>query len=338
MMKRVCCVCLAMAAIACGHLDMDGVSPYDLDRLLSASRWQLAGHFATTALDADGSLRLSSDIPSRHTECVTRYGTVCRGVGYECDEPLCQDEDGDGLTDEWERLAYARLRPFVRLHADEPLFTDYPASIASVARVAPDPDAYTIFVAIVLAYWKDYGSCTFTDHWGDSERVALRLREDTSEDGSYVVVDAYTAAHEGTDVDGSQHFTGEALNELKYVDDPKTNQPRWLVVSSKGKHATYGSRSMCKNHSDVPCVDETCPDTSGVDALLHTINAGEPSQIEHRDLEGQTFGDLLIPIGLSLDVFTGEYAWSGDDFCGGFPDGKSGCASPLRDKLLTVPF
>lgn len=239
----------------------------------------------------------------------------------------CEDVDGDGLTDAWEDLALARLRPLRRLDEEESLLDDPAAVLGDVGRVAPAGERVRVFV--MLGYSLDYGSCGgFTGHPGDSERVALDLLPDMSRGPGGVVVDgAYTAAHEGTSNDHGAVYTGDALAQLVHDADPETGEPRWVVFPSADKHATYATVEICEDVSPIPCLDEDCgpddvDDPGAYDRLPPIVNAGEEAAPRITEL--------------SAIGFPGEQAWADQDFCGGL--GGDGCSSPVREKLLVDPF
>jgi len=226
------------------------------------------------------------------------------------------DLDADGLADAWEAMLLDKLRPIVRIGGAEELLEDPDATLGSVGRVTPG-NGDEVFVAIVLAYSRDYGRCGFTEHSGDSERVALRVARDGT------VRAAYTAAHEGTSVDA-----GAVMEpwELTFVADPVTGDARWYVLAVEGKHATYASAEACAAFSDTTCLAESCPRATrapDLELLIPIVDAGEPGT-------GWGWHDWWpYP-------FTEPYDPS--PFCGDrWVDGVA-CAQPIRDKLLADPF
>jgi hypothetical protein len=238
----------------------------------------------------------------------------------------CGDADADGLVDAWEELALDRLRPFVVLDEDEDeeLVDDPTFALGIVGRVAAVGDL--VHVYMMLGYAKDFGSCGFTAHNGDSERVALALAPRAGSDGDVAVAIAYTAAHENTANDHGQVFQEADFGLLTFQTDAATGEPRWAVFASANKHATYASIEICEDASSTPCVEEDCaPD--GVDAAAYTrlfpfVNAGEEATPLITDLTAMGF--------------PGDDAWAEQDFCGGL--GGDGCSAPVRDKLLVDPF
>jgi hypothetical protein len=238
----------------------------------------------------------------------------------------CEDLDEDGLADTWEDVALERLRPVRRLDETEPLIDDASAVLADVGRVIASGDRFRVFV--MLGYSEDYGSCGFTAHSGDSERVALDLEPWTDGGaGGVIVVGAYTAAHENTTNDHGRVFTGADLQELVFDLDPQTREPRWVVFPSSAKHATYASVEICEGISIVPCIDEDCgpdgvDDPALFDRLPMVVNAGEEAAPRVTDL--------------AIVGFPGDDAWAEQDFCGG--QGGTGCSAPVREKLLVDPF
>lgn len=182
---------------------------------------------------------------------------------------------------------------------------------------------------VVQAYSRDYGSCGFTAHNGDPERVALHLvAPPGGGPGDVLATGAYTAAHEGTATDHGRFFTADDFVELTYADDAATGQPRWVVFPSADKHATYASLDICENISAIPCFDEDCgpdgvDDPAAFDLLPAYVNAGEDAARRVEDLG---------PLG-----FAGEDAWADQAFCGGLGTTDE-CSTKIRDKLLDDPF
>lgn len=262
------------------------------------------------------SLGIRTSLPAWSADC------AAAGAGWPCD-----DLDLDGLTDAWEDQVLEGYRPAVHFDEAEPLIDDPSAVLVDVGRVAPAADGLgAIRVTIMIGYDKDYGRCGFSAHNGDSERVALDL--ELVGPGDADALGFYTAAHEGTITDSGHVFTGAELAELVFETDPFTSEPRWVVFSSDGKHATYGTIDRCENAQWAPCVEEDCG-ADGQDPFLYTrlpevFNAGE---------EAAPFLTDLGPIG-----FPGEDAWADQEFCGGLGGGLFGCASAVREKLLVDPF
>jgi hypothetical protein len=274
--------------------------------------------WAHTLLDG-GRLAMETNVPRNVDTCL---------ADLPADAP-CEDADLDGLVDVWEIFALELLRPMLRLDEAESLVDDPDTVLAFVGRVAPaaaNPDQTRMFV--MLGYHRDYGSCGFTAHNGDSERVALDLGPLAGGGpGDVVMTGAYTAAHEGTATDGSRLFVGSELDQLVIEPDPDSTDPRWVVFPSADKHATYATIDICENVSPLPCFDEDCaPDgvasPADYDRLPPVWNAGEES----------------APMLEALDAvgFPGDDAWADQEFCGGL--GGSGCSSAVREKLLVDPF
>lgn len=260
---------------------------------------------------------LRTNLPRLEADC-----TALTEVGAPC-----ADADLDGLVDAWEDMVLDRFRPAVRFDESEPLIADPAAVLVDVGRVAPAEDGSgAIRAYIMIGYHEDYGRCGVSGHPGDSERVVIDLNPVGPGD-----VDArafYTAAHEGTITDSGHVFLGSELLELSFPTDPGSGEPRWMVFSSDGKHATYGTAQRCEDAQWAPCLEEDC-EADGVDPLAFTRlpdvhNAGE---------EAAPFLTDLGPIG-----FPGEDAWADQDFCGGLGSGLFGCASAVREKLLVDPF
>jgi hypothetical protein len=265
-----------------------------------------------TEVDPAAGLVLRTNLPAMMSDCAAAVGAPCA------------DLDQDGLTDGWEDVVLDRLRPIQRLDEDEALVSDATAVLADVGRVALVGQEVHVF--IMLGYSKDYGSCGFTAHDGDSERVALALSL-LGDAGDARVEQAYTAAHEGTATDHSRLFATADLPDLVYENDPALAEPRWVVFPSQDKHGTYATIDICENISVVPCFDEDCApdgvaDPSLFDRLPTYVNAGEEAHPMVTDLG---------PIG-----FPGDDAWAVQDFCGGL--GGSPCSDDVRNKLLNDPF
>ena len=270
----------------------------------------------SVAVEGDG-IAFRSNLPARVEDCLELpFAAV-----------PCDDLDADGLVDRWEDSLLERTRPAIRFDESEQLVNDADAVTAMVARVYT-PSPARIHAYIMLGYHYDYGRCGLSFHNGDSERVAMSwIPLDGGGPGDVVLDAAYTAAHEGTITDHGRVFSGAELNQLVFPVDPGTGEPRWMVFSSDGKHATYGNAQLCEDAEWAPCLEEDC-EADGVDALAYTLlmdgyNAGEPGVPLLTDLSGMGF--------------PGEQAWVDQDFCGGLARG-AGCASPVLEKLTTDPF
>jgi hypothetical protein len=272
-------------------------------------------------------------VPDCHTQLLPgpRLGFVCNlpFAAADCAEIAnapCDDLDADELADVWEDLALAALRPVRRMDEAEQLITEPTAVTGDVGRVARVGDHLRVYV--MLGYSIDYGSCGFTGHHGDSERIALDLIADPDAGpGGVQVVGAYTAAHENTASDHGRVFVDADLDQLVYTVDPDTSDRRWVVYPSADKHATYATIAICENISAIPCLDEDCgpddvDDPAKFDILPALVNAGEETAPRATEL--------------SVVGFPGEQAWADQDFCGGL--GGTGCSSPVREKLLVDPF
>jgi hypothetical protein len=282
--------------------DGDGMLPYPVD--------------AHTTIES-GRLVFDVNVPIDPMECAS----------LPHPDPPCDDDDDDGVVDVWELLALQRLRPIQRMDEAEQLFGDASAVQGGVGRVTLGLDG-NVRIFIMLGYSRDYGSCGFTAHNGDSERVVMSFAPDSGgSPGRATMVGAYTAAHEGTATDGSRVFTGADLDELVLGEDPWTAEPRWVVFPSADKHATYATIDICESVSIIPCFDEDCApdgvsDPDSYDLIPDIVNAGEP---------GVPFVTELSGIG-----FPGEQAWEDVEFCGGL--GGGGCSSSVLSKLMNDPF
>ena len=274
-------------------------------------------HEFHTLLTDDGRLALHSNLPPAVDACLALPFAA----------PPCDDLDADGLVDAWEDVVLDRLRPLRRLDEAEQAVNDPAFVFADVGRVVTAADG-SYRVMVMLGYSYDFGSCGFTSHNGDSERVALALVPLPAEgDGGVVVDQAYTAAHEGTATDHGHVFAGDELAQLVLTPDPVVGEPRWVVFPSADKHATYATLEICEGISPIPCFDEDCgpdgvADPAMFDVLPMAFNAGE--------LETPRLTDLTVA------GFPGDDAWAEQDFCGGL--GGTGCSAPVRDKLLVDPF
>lgn len=278
--------------------------------------FQLEAH---TSLAPDNGLALTTNLPATATDCAAAPFTGTP----------CADGDQDGLADAWEDVVIDRFRPLLRLDEQESLVSDAAAVVANVARVAVIAKApLHVRVFLMIGYSKDYGSCGFTSHNGDSERVAVDLVATSGGGpGDVSQVGAYTAAHESTANDHSRKFTGADLALLVRANDPEAGEPRWVVFPSQDKHGTYATIDICENISVIPCFDEDCApdgaaDPSKFDRLPPFVNAGEEASPLVTDL--------------SAIGFPGDDAWANKDFCGGL--GGATCSAPVRDKLLVDPF
>lgn len=255
----------------------------------------------------------------------------------------CVDADEDGLSDAWEDLVLARLRPAVTFDEDEPMLSRDHATdtIAALGRVTPG-EAGRVFVDVVLLYTRDYGAPTFfcmskSKHAGDVERVALDV--EIRGRGDAVVRAAFTTGHEGTEDDQSRLFSGAALATLESIDDDATHEPRWRVYGSQAKHATYATKDLCEHakmssFTHQVCILENCApdrvaerDLPRYTRLPAVANAGEPDAPRTDDL--------------SALGFPGERAWGDARFCGGLDvDAKTraACPPPVKEKLVSNPF
>lgn len=266
---------------------------------------------ARSAVGELGGLVLDHNHPHDASTCIPTPGLDCT------------DGDQDGLLDAFEQLVLKRFLPVLRFDEDEGLFTDTDAVLAAVGRVEPlSTDPLSLRVYIMLGYSRDYGSCGFTAHNGDSERVVLELE---ARDAGLSMIRAYTAAHEGTATDHGSLIDTDALDTLVF--EEHSGVMRWIVFPSANKHATYPSIDVCEGISPLPCIDEDCaPDNvsnpADFDRLLPVYNAGE---------DNARLLDALDAVG-----FPGDSAWANQPFCGGL--GGSGCSSAVREKLLVDPF
>lgn len=274
---------------------------------------------AHTSLSPGNALSLTTNLPAAVADCLSAPFT-----GTPCD-----DLDQDGLSDAWEALVLDRYRPLLRLDEQESLLDDPSFVIADIGRVAlVDSAPLHVRVLLMIGYSKDFGSCGFTSHDGDSERVAWDLAATPGGGpGDLTALAAYTAAHENTVSDHSRLFAGPDLADLVFDADPATSEPRWVVFPSQDKHGTYASIAICEAISVLPCFDEDCapdgePDPPSFDRLPPSFNAGEEAHPLLTD---------LAPAG-----FPGDDAWADQDFCGGL--GGPTCSAPVREKLLTDPF
>lgn len=319
-MKRILCAAL-IGNFACTELNVldqsDPQTPLPFAEL--ARRWSDKDIDGTTQL-VEGRLRLRTTIAAASVDCDPEESSAV----------ACADLDADGLSDMWEHVALQRLRPFVRMHAEEPLFRDFQGRVASIGRVTPAANGHIrVFLPIVFSY--DYGRCSATEHRGDPERVVLDLVQ--RDRRTVEVAGAYTASHEGTGLDGSLRIHGEAMDELEYVMDSKTQMLRWVVYSSIGKHAIYPSAHACSEKGRFPCTGDDCAsDGDGRNDLLPSVyNAGEP---------GRANLDIAVPQDGAPTLLL-EQVWSEQNYCGDVPNTANysiNCGGPIRVKLIDDPF
>lgn len=289
-----------------------------------AQRWIHAASRATSSLAA-GTLRLESTMPVLVEDC-------------DDQQSGCTDADRDGLSDLWERVALHRLRPFVRMHPEEPLFVDYYGKVVAAARVMRSGDSH-IRILMPILFSNDYGRCSATEHRGDTERVAIDLVQVNSH--TVEIAGVYTASHEGTILDGSLLLGTENIGDLEFAMDERIQMPRWVVYSSIGKHALYPTAKACAEKGWGLCITDDCatPSDGRNDLLPDVYNIGEPDSPDF-NFEGSMGGDQRREPTPSP---TREQIWGTEEYCGDIPDGAAGsysgsCAGPIRTKLLEDPF
>lgn len=293
-----------------------------------AQRWSDMDFTGRTEL-VSGHLRLETTIPALVKDCE---------ADSALDALACQDADADGLSDMWERIALHRLRPFLRMHADEPLFRDFYGNVVASGRVMPMISG-RIRVLMPIVFSNDYGRCSTTRHRGDPERIALdlvRLDSHTVE-----VAGAYTASHEGTSLDGSTLVVDDDLGTLEYTTDAATDMPRWVVYSSIGKHAIYPTAKACASQGRLLCTNDDCASSGDAsnDLLPDVYNVGEPLSIEF-EFEGC---DRTGQYRETTPSLTRGQIWGEEKYCGDIPAGAAGsysssCGGLIREKLLHDPF
>ncbi len=294
----------------------------------TAQRWMNPRFTGVTTLESDH-LQLRAAVPPLVIDC---------GREWTRDEAACRDLDADGLSDLWERIALHRLRPFVRMHHQEPLFSDYYGKVVASGRVTQSADArIRIFVAIVFS--NDYGRCGATEHRGDPERIALDLVRIDSH--TVEVARTYTASHEGTSLDGSLLLDEHDFDQLEFKIDEQTTMPRWVVYSSIGKHAMYPSADACASKGGFVCINDDCASRGDArnDLLPDVYNVGEPDSPGFR-FEGNEDQNVLRT---ATPQLRREQVWGDEDYCGDIPehaaDRYSGaCAGPMRVKFTSDPF
>jgi hypothetical protein len=302
--SRAAALSLLAAAAGCTDLDLFDCDPAVwteyVDEVYSGEARPIA-HLRREG----GRLRIASELERDAASCAD-----------------CSDRDGDGLADEWEAALLERVRPVVRFDRSEPLFCDPESFLGAVGRVVrgPEPGHFRAFVALFYTY--DYGRCTVSRHRGDVERVVLDLIE--AGPTELEVVAAYTAAHEYTPFDGGRVFQGGDLADLELRPDVRSNEPRWVVYASSGKHATYATPVLCAAHSGFACTGEDCADGEAHRELVFPIaNAGEPSEPLSIDL----FGILEVD------------PWTPEPFCPAWGIDRTPCGpGAIRDKLVRDPF
>ena len=271
LMRRVYLIAALVCISACTDLrvinraENETVPWYEI-----SPRWESNSYSATTKL-VNGALSIVSSIPHKVEDCLSQ------SLG----EAVCQDLDEDGLVDEWETIVSHRLNPVIRYHKEEPLFTDARGRVQGFSRVVPVAgDRDRVHVFLVHTYSYDYGRCSLERHRGDLERVAFEVTITKPTNESVARVEAaYTAAHEYTSFDVSAIYRGDQLSGLEYAIDPVTNQPRWVIYASTGKHASYASRGRCVGRSTLPCARESCASAEhAYELLFPMIHVGEPNQ------------------------------------------------------------
>jgi hypothetical protein len=330
-MKRILLAVISIS-LASGCTDLNVLDQKEPRMTLPTSniavRWGNMTFTGTTSLVADR-LRLETTMPPLVSDCENDPAKASMA---------CRDADDDGLTDLWERIALHRLRPFVRMHPDEPLFRDYYGNIVASGRVMLT-DNGNIRVLMPLVFSNDYGRCSATRHRGDPERIALDLMLHDSR--TVEVVGAYTASHEGTALDGSKLLTNDELEQLEYTMDQATNMPRWVVYSSIGKHAIYPNAQACASKGQLICTNDDCASSGDAsnDLLPDVYNVGEPLSVDF-EFEGCDREGMQREASPPL---TREQIWGEEKYCGDIPEDAAdsyagSCAGPIREKLLDDPF
>lgn len=294
----------------------------------TAQRWQHPQLTGTTTLDSNH-LQLHATVPPQVLDCEREWSQ---------DEAACRDLDQDGLSDLWERIALHRLRPFVRMHHQEPLFSDYYGRVVASGRVTQSADTH-IRVFVSVAFSNDYGRCGATAHRGDPERIAMDLVQRDSH--TVEVVRVYTASHEGTALDGSLLVDEHDFGQLEFKIDELADMPRWVVYSSIGKHAMYPSADACAAKGGFVCLNDDCASEGDArnDLLPDVYNIGEPDS-QSFEFEGSENG---VEFREATPKLRREQVWGDEDYCGDIPehavDSYSGsCAGPMRDKFVRDPF
>ncbi|HEY8077379.1 MAG TPA: hypothetical protein VIF62_24805 [Labilithrix sp.] len=309
----IAAIAAGIFAVACGGGDGEDVA--DSQDELEAGKIQVSR-------DASGALVLATGRPARMSSCH--------------DARTCVDADGDGLVDAWEAIALDRLRPFVTFDEGEPLIGSKTDTFASIGRVAPTGDNH-VLVNILLLYTRDYGAqnpvCfSASAHDGDVEHVALDLEIVGA--GKAIVRRFFTTGHEGTSDDQSRIWSSADFHRLEFAHDGN-GEPRWRVYSSRSKHATYATKSLCENaHMSSLlhqfCLDEDC----APDDVDHPERYTILPKIENGGEKNHPMADDLGALG-----FAGEHAWGAERFCGGLhPSSRKDCPPPVGDKLAANPF
>jgi hypothetical protein len=323
---------LALVVLLSGCTDLnvlDQKEPrHPLPTANTAQRWVDSDLTGTTEL-VSNRLQLASTVPPLVSDCEAEPGL---------NRFTCRDADSDGLSDLWERIALHRLRPFVRMHPDEPLFRDYYGNLVASGRVMLTEHGH-IRVLMPIVFSNDYGRCSATQHRGDPERIALDLIPYDSR--TVEIAGAYTASHEGTPLDGSRLLIEDELEQLEYTIDEVTGMPRWVVYSSIGKHALYPNAQACASKGQLICTNDDCASSGDAsnDLLPDVYNVGEPRSSDY-EFEGC---DSESPFRETTPPLTRNQIWGEEKYCGDIPkeaaDSYSGsCAGPIRDKLLSDPF
>jgi hypothetical protein len=303
---------LPFVLLAAGCTSLEGLTPnrdFGAERFDDDQRWSSPGRTFSLAIaqateEDDGGWLIDADFSAW------------------CATSDCRDVDEDGLDDDWEDAAIDALRPAMQFHPDEPMFDDLASGVVTVARVAPADGCYDeLRVVLAFLYDEDPGRCSIARHHGDVERMAFTLVA-TGRANQYRVEAIYTAAHEGTALDGSLTESGYYMKEFASLKDRFTGQPRPVVLVAAGKHATYpanGSFVSCQSDTWT-CVYDVCQMEVVDPVVVRAVNVGEPH------------APRPSPTGID--------AWADRPFCGAepLPTLTAACAPPVRDKLIGDPI
>jgi hypothetical protein len=249
------------------------------------------------------------------------------------------DEDGDGLSNSFEKWAADAFFPYLYFDDDEP--ADVDREILRLYQVTPVRDSSGLFyqgpdgvlLTFVIAYKKDYGikaempdvsfpvwggwvpmpdfDFFIAGHPGDTETVRIVIVNPPGESNLWRPAAVLIKRHYDP---WHAYYPGEFERSGSHI-------KLWV---SGGKHAMYLSKDECESYHVTNF--EVC---GGGDSLTSPVREG----VDGFNV-GEHLGHLFetIPTN-SLHLFENEEVWSGERFCGGQTvSDRDHCAGDLDGK------